>query len=65
MTNGYIHKTMKRKSALFIILFQNMLVAQTIITFSPGVKLGYTFGENDGFIYGFEVSFVPVRQLDS
>ncbi len=33
--------------------------AQNTTTFlSPGVKLGYTFGDNGGFTYGFEVSFV-------
>jgi hypothetical protein len=27
-----------------------------IVTLNPGVKLGYTFGPNGGFTYGFEVA---------
>ena len=36
--------------------FKLLQAQQTV--FSPGIKLGYTFGEDGGFTYGFEFSYV-------
>lgn len=52
-------KSMIRKNLLILLLFYCQLtIAQTVLTFSPGIKLGYAFGEKGEFVYGFECSLV-------
>ena len=48
------------KKFLFILVmfYSQLLIAQTVLTLSPGIKLGYAFGENGGFVFGFETSLV-------
>ena len=44
-----------------ILLFVNLGYSQppdNFYFFNPGIKLGYTFGQNGGFSYGFEMSFI-------
>jgi len=54
---------MRSRSALFFVLaeigFATLIHAQNATTFlNPGIKLGYTFGDNGGFTYGAEISYV-------
>ncbi|MBK7103791.1 MAG: hypothetical protein IPH62_00705 [Ignavibacteriae bacterium] len=57
---------MKKLIILFIIIsFPNIYGGQFpkhLNIISPGIKLGYAFGENGGFVYGFEVSYISVDQ---
>jgi hypothetical protein len=39
---------------LFVLGFSDLFAQYTYI--NPGIKLGYMFGENGGFVYGFEIS---------
>lgn len=49
---------MRKYSVLILILLSTSYSQiQHHYYFSPGIKLGYTFGENGGFAFGFEVSF--------
>ena len=45
--------------SILILIILNTTSGQTQhhYFFSPGIKLGYTFGENGGFAFGFEGSF--------
>lgn len=40
----------------FLFQLNKSIAADPTICLNPGVKLGYQFGENGGFVYGFEVS---------
>ena len=48
------------KKFIFILamFYSQLIIAQTILTLSPGIKLGYAFGENGGFVFGVETSLV-------
>ena len=48
----------KKNIFVFFLFIVNISFAQTVMTFSPGIKLGYAFGNNGGFIYGFEATLV-------
>ena len=43
---------------LFAEFFLDPIFCQTRLFISPGVKFGYAFGENSGFIYGIELSVI-------
>jgi len=49
-----------RKYFVLILLLLNTTssLTQHHYIFSPGIKLGYAFGENGGFAFGFEGSFM-------
>ncbi len=60
------------KNRILPILFGVILILPEIShtqdlwsTINPGFKLGYSFGENKGFIYGAEVSFVIRNKYDA
>jgi hypothetical protein len=40
------------------LFFSSSILCQDRVFLCPGVKFGYAFGENDGFIYGIELSIV-------
>jgi hypothetical protein len=48
------------KYLFLILLYFNTVSGQTQNNyfFSPGIKLGYAFGENGGFAFGFEGSYI-------
>ncbi len=43
---------------LFIFAFQFVKASDNSGLFSPGIKLGYAFGDHGGFIFGIELSYV-------
>lgn len=47
---------------ILILLGQGSVIAQSVVFFSPGVKLGYAFGEKEGFIWGIEGTIVFGRE---
>lgn len=51
-----------KKLFLFIFLSAMLFIVdiygQNNIFYNPGVKLGYSFGENGGFTYGFELAMI-------
>jgi len=48
------------RSLLLVFFFCSVMPAQGLI--NPGIKLGYTFGPNGGFVYGIEVSYTAYMQ---
>lgn len=49
---------MHRYMILILLLLPGMLHAQTEITFSPGVRVGYASGEQGGITFGIDVSLM-------
>lgn len=49
---------MKKLLIIFLFAFQFVKAADNSGIFSPGIKLGYAFGEHGGFICGVELSYV-------
>ena len=44
------------KLSMFFLLYSQAVSAQNHIYLNPGFKLGYAFGEGEGFIIGIEAS---------
>ena len=54
---------MKFQRILVVLILANFAFANaqtTLSIFSPGIKLGYTFGDPGGFTYGVELSYVEM-----
>jgi hypothetical protein len=49
---------MKSTLLFFLLSLSLPIYAQQVTIFSPGVKVGYAFGERGGFIFGIELSLV-------
>lgn len=48
-----------KKFLLFILIFPIVVICEdTKVIISPGIKVGYAFGEKGGFIFGYEISLV-------
>jgi hypothetical protein len=57
---------MKKLYLTFIFIFLVLNISKTKAAepyyfYSPGVRLGYQFGDNGGFVYGFEFSIVKTE----
>ena len=54
----YAKNMIKIIICVILVFNSQFIIAQSNVILSPGVKLGYAFGENGGFTYGFEATIV-------
>ena len=63
VSSNPLASTMKTLLNILILICFNASVASAQIStyVNPGIKLGYAFGENGGFTFGYELSFVFIK----